>query len=225
MAKQDIPSERHPSYGLVSVSRVSCGPPGRILFESPFRHHNYVTLSIQRASRSRHHLHGNHVMGEGEIVEIAMSEVQYAAMLTSLNYGQGVPCTIQRVGGKLVEEPPADRTQEKFRQESQGHYEELARMAEELEGLTRLKASEIKQPQRERMNFLALKIQQGLTCNREFFIKQFTEEMSRVTTAAKAEIQAHLLSVTQRAGVEALKGQSGPIGLPAGMSDPVTPKE
>jgi hypothetical protein len=54
--------ERHPSFGLVSICRVQS--TGRALFESPFRHQHFITLSISKATRRRTDLHDNHVMAD-----------------------------------------------------------------------------------------------------------------------------------------------------------------
>jgi hypothetical protein len=197
--------ERHPSFGLVSISRVQS--TGRSLFESPFRHQHFITLSISRARRQRTDLHDTHIMADQEIVEISMSEVQFAAMMTTMNMGQGVPCTISHLDMDTVEEPPHDKTKETFEKEGAEHFTDLVKMAEELEELTNRKVSDLKAPERERMKFLAIKLQQGLTCNREFFQQQFQRTMDKVVGVAKAEIQAHIQSVVSRMGLESMKDQ------------------
>jgi hypothetical protein len=206
--------ERHPSFGLLAISRVQS--TGRRLFESPFKHQHFITLSIKRASRQRTELHDNMLMDGEEIVEVSMSEVQFASAITGLNVGMGTPCTISRLNGKLVEEPKRDQTKQTFEREGREHYAELLGMAEELERLAGLKAGDVKAPERERMKFLALKIQQGLSSSREFFVKQFHEKMDKVTAAAKAEIQAHVANVVQRAGLKALSEKDLPFRIEDG---------
>jgi hypothetical protein len=213
-SNRDGKYEQHPSYGLLSISRVQS--TGRRLFESPFRHQHFITLSITRAARKRTDLLDNQVMPGEEIVEVAMSEVQFASAITALNVGFGTPCTIHHLNGKSVEEPRADQTKQTFEKEGEEHFTDLAAMAKELEGLTRLKASDVKAPLRDRMNFLALKLHQGLTCNREFFHKQFQETMDRVTAAAKAEIQAHCANVVRQAGLKALSSGEMPFLIESG---------
>ena len=218
LGKEDDGWERNPSYGLLSISRVQS--TGRRLFESPFRHQHYITLSITRARRQRTDLHDNMVMPEEEIIEIAMSEVQFASAITALNMGVGTPCTISHLDSKIVKEPDADQTKQTFEKEGREHFAELLKMAQELEKLTNLKASEVKAPQRERMSFLALKLQQGLSCDREFFHKQFQETMDKVVSAAKAEIQAHVAHVVHSAGLKAIAEKDLPFRLEGGMSHP-----
>jgi hypothetical protein len=205
--------ETHPSFGLISIAR--CQGAAR-LFESPFTHQNFITLSISRASRQRTDLHENHVMPDEEIVEVAMSEVQFATLISSLNMGFGRPCTIRHLDGKLVAEPKPDETKQTFEREGREHFEGLLAMAKELEKLTAMKASEMKAPQRERMQFLSLKLSQGLSCNLEFFHKQVQRTMDKVVSVAKAEIEAHMVNVTQRAGLAALAAKQAPLLLEMG---------
>jgi hypothetical protein len=213
--------ERDPSFGLVSISRVQGS--GRLLFESPFDHQHYVTLSIKRAYRHRTDLHDNYIGDGEELIEIALSETQFAAMVTSLNMGVGTPCTIARFGGKLVPEPKPDKTKKTFEKEGKEHWADLARKAAELERLTELPTSSIKAPERERMKFLALKLHQGLTDSAEFFHEQFQKSMDKVVAVAQGEVQAHILSVVQKAGMKVLEGKD-PFRLEMSESHPDTEK-
>jgi hypothetical protein len=195
-------AETDPSFGLVSISRVS---GQKRLFESPFSHQHFITLSISRADRTRDELHYNQVFPTEELIEISMSEVQFAHLVTSLNMGVGTPCTISRWDGKIIKEPAPDQTKQTFAHEAREHFTDLAAMAAELENLTSIKASEIKAEQRERMKFLALKIHQSVTGNMDFFHERFQETMDKVVVAAKTEIQAHVLNVVQKTGLTAIK--------------------
>ena len=193
--------EQDPSFGLVSISRVS---GRRRLFESPFEHQHFITLSIKRATRSRTDLHMNYI-GEGEeLVEVAMSEVQFASMVTSLNMGVGTPCTIAHWDGKIVKEPAPDQTKKTFEKEAKEHFTDLAKMAAELEKLTGRSPSSLKAADRERMSFLALKIHQAVTSSAEFFLQQFQKSMDKAVAAAKGEVQAHVLNVIKTAGLGAV---------------------
>jgi hypothetical protein len=213
--------EKDPSFGLVSISRVQ---GMRRLFESPFEHQNFVTLSIRRAYRHRTDLHSNYIGDGEELIEIAMSETQFAAMVTSLNMGVGTPCTIAHWQGKAVKEPAPDKTKQTFAHEAREHFTDLAAMAGELEKLTETPAKDVKAPQRERMNFLALKIHQALTDSMDFFHEQFQKSMDKVVVAAQGEVQAHVLSVIQKAGLAALDGKD-PFRLTMSESHPDTTKE
>lgn len=203
--KQTGNNETDPSFGLVSISRAH---GMRRLFDSPFESQNFITLSISRAYRHRTDLHSNYIGDDGEIIKIAMSEVQFASMVTSLNMGVGTPCTIAHLDGKAVPEPRPDQTKETFAHEARGHFTDLAAMAAELEKLTEKPAKDLKAEQRERMRFLALKIHQAVTSSMDFFHEQFQESMDKVVAAAKGEVQAYVLSVVQKTGLTAIKNMA-----------------
>lgn len=94
-------AHEHPSWALIRASRVSGGSN---LFESDYKHHNYMTLSIFRAERCGSGSQSM-VMGKNEYLEIAMTEAQFARLVASAGVGVGVPCTLQRHNGELIEEP------------------------------------------------------------------------------------------------------------------------
>jgi len=96
---------RHPSYGLAQFSRRQGSPK---LFGTALEHHyNYVTLSIRRATLIRGD-HGDRYHGSlrGDLIEIDLSAAQFAELLTTMNVGMGVPCTINSLNNASVEAPP-----------------------------------------------------------------------------------------------------------------------
>lgn len=87
--------ETHPSYGVVGISRVS----GRAdLFASDVVHHHFLSLRIKEAARV---IDGTfeHVSGGRQLIEVWMTEAQFAQMITQPNVGDGVPCTLHDVWG------------------------------------------------------------------------------------------------------------------------------
>lgn len=87
--------EEHPAFGSISASRVSQSPPGAVLFDSEIKHVHYVRLTIKRAERKRELNHDwIHETGP-DLIEVAMSEAQWASFVSSMNTS-GVPCTIKR---------------------------------------------------------------------------------------------------------------------------------
>lgn len=93
--------ETHPAWGLIGASRVSSGPPGTALFDSDILHGHFVIVRLRRAVRKRDLGH-DRKHGDEQIVEIAMSEAQWASFVSTMNVGEGVPCTIDRVGRELM---------------------------------------------------------------------------------------------------------------------------
>jgi len=99
--------EVHPAWGLIGASRVSSSPPGASLFDSDLRHQHYVTVRIKAAKRRRD-LHRDWIGGGKEYIEIAMSEAQWASFVSSMNTGDGVPCTVEHINREDVPGFPSE---------------------------------------------------------------------------------------------------------------------
>ena len=127
--------ENHPAYAMIGASRVSQfgGGGGARLFGSDFGHQHYVTISIRRASLGRSH-QSEHAYGEEELIEVALSEAQWATFVSSMNVGHGVQATLTRVrdgdGFHLV--PGIDDDTNRQEQFSNDIAERLAGLIEQL---------------------------------------------------------------------------------------------
>jgi hypothetical protein len=93
----------HPAYAQISASNVS---GGAYLYGSDFKHHNYVVIRIKRSEMSRN-LSNDWPFAREELIEVAVSESQWATFVSSMNRGEGVQCTLQSVQGKSVPQIPA----------------------------------------------------------------------------------------------------------------------
>ena len=219
----------HPSYGLVSISRITGGPGAKRLFGSPLAtHYGTIRLSIG-AAKWMHSLQHDSYCGSrllaNEHIEIEMSAAQFADMITSLNMGSGTPCTVRYLGGKPVPPPPEHVTEAEHIRESFGDsldkYKAKARKyrgkIEELTTKLSLKArDEIR---------IALDVIEGqLSSNVPFVLDQFQEATTKITTAAKAEVDAFVTGVVHAAGLEAIAGGRLPSLLPRGSDDEKEPR-
>lgn len=103
--------EVHPAFAMINVNRVSSSGGGVSLFDSEVRHQHFVTLRISAASRKRD-LSRDWIHGESApFIEIAMSEAQWASVVSSLN-SQGTPVTRtwdKSEGGHLPDIPFSPR--------------------------------------------------------------------------------------------------------------------
>lgn len=207
----DEKDKKHPSYGVVNVSRVSAGPPGHRLFDSPFRHQHFITITIGEAYKYRS-LHEDKVGGTGkEFITVAMSEVQYARMLSSPNQGVGVPCTITDFGGKHLAEPPPEGQRETYSNEMKTALKDFRDMAKELDAISN--KTEWRAAEKARMRELTGTLFRAADGNLAFLMAQFEEFMEGAVSSARAEITAHVQSVVQQAGLKAIKEGDEPLRL------------
>lgn len=105
--------ERHPAFGMIGAARVQSGGGGAVLYDSDVRHQHFVTIRLSTGARRRQLSH-DHLYPEQQLVEVAMSEAQWASFVSSMNVGSGVPCTVEFTAGegKLPGIPYAPRLKE-----------------------------------------------------------------------------------------------------------------
>jgi hypothetical protein len=209
----------HPSYGLVRISRMSGGTGQMRLFGSPLAtHYGTIRLTIGSA-KWIHGLGRDRYFGSirGEHIEIEMSAAQFADMITSLNLGDGTPCTIRYVNGARVENPPDLPTEaeyirdnfenslDKYKAKSRSYRKKIEELAQKLSAKAR---EEIR---------VALDVMEDqLSANVPFVVKQFQEAATKVTTAAKAEVEAFVSHAIRSAGLSAIADGRLPSLLPSG---------
>ena len=100
-------SESHESYGMVQFNRVSSNPPQKF-FGSSVRAGYYIELSIHKGEKVTSHDHFRNIFAKGEIINVRLSPNQFSELLTTMNIGSGVPCTLQRIQGEVMPELPKE---------------------------------------------------------------------------------------------------------------------
>lgn len=204
--------ETHPSFGFVSVGRYTCNPPQHF-FGSAIAHHAGVSLTISTASRHRN-LSNNWYFEEGELVEVNMTEAQFAELMCSFNTS-GVPCTMNHVNkqvANLYQEmgvPPCPERNERkqieedFKREMHNITKGMAELMAKAESFQD-KPSITKADRKE---FLAI----AETLNRKidsclpFIQGQFNEAMDGVLVHAKSDLESFTGQILRQAGVEAVQ--------------------
>jgi hypothetical protein len=192
----------HPSFAKVNVSRVS----GRAdLFQSAFTHQHHIALRISRCEQVGDDYK---MLSEKEqLIEVAMSESQFARMITSLNMGSGSACTLQYFNGTRVEQPTYTDQRETHR-----HMvgEELKSVMDKQQAF----CDQIDTWQKEKHRPTLTELRE-LLCNlksftgnfrgnMEYFAGVFEKHMETVVNEAKTEIEAHM---AHTAGVLGLSEQ------------------
>jgi hypothetical protein len=209
-------TEKHPAFGVVSFSRVTGG--GKVFFGSDVPSDHYITLEINQASR-RHNL-GSDWIGESgslPLIQVAMTSHQFAELLTSLNVGSGVPCTIQYFNGKNIErlekiETEGDRIKKHFKEQSKERADELVERMNQVREM--LAKDKISKADRKAIEGLMDSITQEYKSSQPFYLDQFEESTEKLIVQAKAEVDAFVTHVVVNAGLEHLRGLKTQAKLP-----------
>lgn len=185
--------EEHPSFGMIGAYRASISPPGSTLFDSDIRHQHSVFLRISHAQRRRELSH-DWIFSRAEIIEVEMSEAQWASFVSSMNTS-GVPCTLRTIEGERIEGLPFSPRLEQSMRET---HEAAQRAFDDIKEAMRVYAelpSSPRGPKREAWLTLQARIQNAVP-NVDYAGKVLAEHAENVVQKARADVEA---MVTQRA--------------------------
>jgi hypothetical protein len=195
--------ETHPSYGQAVFHRTY-GNIGR-LYGSPLeRHHTAIRLTISR-SEVRHDLAQDWRYAREQLIEVTFSAAQFADLLTTMNVGEGVPCTIEHVAGvdqgQVPEEMKVEHEKVVVDYFENGSRETVAKLRQ---GLVDLKAllnkKSLTKADKERIEWLVGRALQDVESNQPFAVAQFGEAAQKIVGAAKAEVAATTQALVERLG-------------------------
>ena len=207
----------HPAFGQIRASRVS---GHTTLYGSDFMHHAYIVIGIHTSelhrslSRDWHH-------AMGEVIEVALSEAQWATFVSSLNVGSGVPCTIDHI---LLDKKPGIPLR---REETHFKAEIGATVSKAVENLRALKAkvsdaaSGLSKAKAESLLTEIDAAIMGLNSNLPFVEQSFNEHVETTIEKAKIEVHGYMQGVVARAGFKALsKSEPEPLAITFDGSKP-----
>lgn len=219
--------QNHPSYGLVQFSRINRGG-STPLFGSSIEHSQTIVLRIKQATLERG-LHHDWYYDRGEIIEVEMSQSQFAEAITSMNMGSGVPVTIRWIKGiGKIEESPFHNQRLQFEEEFKEDMEEISSRSDALLDLAKDMLESKKAPtkaERERLYNMLAGLKQHLASNMPFIQSSFNEAMDKTVMEAKGEIEAFVHNKVNSLGIQGLQAEMlglqgiAPPSLPEGTSE------
>ncbi len=214
--KDDHLVKTHPSFGMLSFSRVdgSSGP----LFGSDLETPSFIRMTLLEGqedwhlSRKWHH-------GRGTIVELDMTNSQFAEIITNMNRGSGIPTTIRfradqgHVPGFLVEDTLHDQIRADLKHDIKEIVDTADKLAADLDktlaesGLSKAKQQSL----RDSIN----KLRRDLTANMPFVLDQYKEALDKTASSAKIEVETFITHKAQELGFQTLT-QLAQAALPEG---------
>jgi len=206
MSKDDDQEFKHASYGMMQFNRSS-GSRGTRLFGSSLKeHYNTVRLRIG-SGMLIHGLNHDRYFGSmcGEYIEVELSAAQFAEVLTTMNQGSGIPCTIRYFDGQRVEDPPeieteVERIKSSFDGSLKGMVKRMRETKAKIEEITKSASAKARDEIRRSLDFMIMQLESNVP----FIVDQFNEASSKVVTAAKHEIDAFMQHAIAITGLEGL---------------------
>ena len=216
---EDEKEFKHESYGLIGFSRCT-GNSGKMFGSSLPNQYTFIRLRIGPGLR-RHHLsrdwfHGDHDMNGGrDYIEVDLSPAQYAELLTTMNAGVGVPCSIRYLNGRTVDPCPdelleAEQVREGFEETTNGLAKRMKIFTIKMKEIFEKKTPVTQKDKEELKGLYAMVIQQ-VESNMPFVIDQFHTAAGKIITQAKAEVDAFMTHAIHNAGIKAISSGKEPI--------------
>lgn len=201
----------HPSFGLIGFSRITGG--GHKFFGSDLKQDHFIELKIEQAevirTLSKEWYSPDHSDKNRGVVRVRMTSNQFSELITSLNIGNGVPCTIESINGEKVEELPKDTENRKdfvhksFKQRMTEFAQRFSTSRKEVEELVKKKT--LTKDDQHNLRILFESVQTELTNNIPFFMKCFQETSDKIVTEAKQEVENAILHKLTTLGFESIK--------------------
>jgi len=210
MSFNDEVKEEHESFGMIAAHRTNGGHGN--LFGSSITHYNTIRILIKRADKRRH-LNSDWFHGKEELIEVELSPSQFADFITSMNMGDGVPCTLRRVAGKRMENCPESNQRQEFEKEFKykvkGATDQMSKIVADANEI--LDQKTLKKSDRETLKDMLNRLMMEVRSNMPFIQSQFNEAMDKTVREAKGEVEAFVAQRLNSLGQSALEnlGASG----------------
>lgn len=193
MTSRENEETNHPAFGMVSFSRWTSGGAHNFV-GSRIRHDRGITLKITGAKQVRN-LNREWWFPEKIICELQLSEAQFAELITSLNAGSGVPCTLNHYSkdGKFISveppefEPEGEKVGKEVKADLSDISDRLQTALNSVDGI--LKQPSIRKKDLEEIRETLRLATQLMDSSIPFAVDQFTKAVEKAVVAAKSDIE------------------------------------
>lgn len=208
----------HESYGMIVFNRVNNGR-GRSLYGSPLKNHPTTIMMRVKTSKREHSLGRDWFVGEKDLIEIELSTSQFADLITNMNIGDGVPCTISWFGGKRMESPPNVETEaEAVRIGFGDDVKEIGRKLSALADFANKSlqgSGALNKATREELMSRIKSVAQDVNANLPFVLESFQQSVEKTVTTAKTEVVSFINTLAISTGIKQLSEHAKEIQIPA----------
>ena len=204
--------ETDKSWGMVGLYRTYGN--ARELFGSDVTNQNTIRLCLKEGQCQRHLGH-THYIGGKLIAEIELSSNQFADLLTNMNVGDGIPCTIKwlREEGAIPyksQTPKLEILNKEIEDRVDSAVENLSKSIEQL--TTLINSGKLsKKVGEDLLRTLTNSYSALAGSNKQFYINQAKKELEDIVTEAKSQVQQYVDNKVYSIGIKAIeKGFSAP---------------
>jgi len=214
------PTKEHPAYGVIVLTK-SIGGNKKLFGSSLARHGSTICLTVHRAE-IEHDLGKDWIYSKGHaLIELEMSHTQFSELITTPGVMPGIPCTLTRVEGTRQAAIPEEETteaeniQQAFMDDISDLLNSLSDTKARVEAIIQKKGA-ISKADREEIRSIHFEMTRVIEDYAPFAVKSFAKAAEKVASTAKAEIDAHVMSLAQQTGLQELRKLSLGGGFTAG---------
>lgn len=201
----NTPKQTHPSYGIITLSRISSNRQ-KPLYGSPMGHSTTIGISIYGSYMQRH-ISTDWYHRTGKLIEIEMSPSQWAEFISSVNIGDGVPCTIRFDKNGLHDYPNITPPSDVFESELKQDIENVARTAQlAAERWNELSAKKtLNKADKDEIRQILESLYRTLSADMPYVQRCFMETMQKTVENAKGEVEAWTSNLITSLGKKCLR--------------------
>lgn len=198
----------HESFGQISIHRVTGG--GSKFYGSELPQDNYISIEIYQSELNRD-LTREWYFPKEQILRLRMTSNQFAEMITSLNNGGGVPCTLERIQNNSVKQFENQESRKEFIHRK--FKERMKEFAIKIKEKQQLAKTIVNKKTLSKQDVIDLNsnldwLTQEVVSNIPFFMECFQETMDEVVLDAKSEIENAIQHKINVLGLNALHEQN-----------------
>ncbi len=208
MSKFDISEESHRSYVVASFSRVSGGNFN--FFGTHLKPNYFFEFRVCPAKKTITEFGEERFVQDYRkegILELRLTAHQFSELITTMNVGGGIPCTLTYHDGKKVEECPEQKVSVEAaigtaikNIESSEYSDRIRKSANEI--IESVKP--INKMERAILKEAFSDLERRLLSSTKFYRDQICEVGEKVKSEIKTEIDAQVTSVINRLGLKSL---------------------
>ena len=193
--------------GCISWSRIMCGAP-QAMFGSEIKTSNPIHIRIDAAKIVKHGACDETILPANRpYIDIEMTPVQWAEFLTSGACGEGVPCTVMRIGGKSTSKVEEHSIAEAYDIAVKERFDEFDAGMRRFEKIIETALGEGKALTKTQLKEMLHDMdcfRHNAVANVRYTQTRFKEDMAKVVCKARAEVNAYAERVLVNTGVKCL---------------------
>lgn len=199
---------KHESFGQISFHRVT---GRRNFYGSELVQEHYIMMEIHSSELNRDLTCERYYQTGFPLLRLRMSSGQFSELITSLNQGSGVPCTLEYINGKKVADIPVIESRKefvhrKFEDRMSDFADRIKKTKQETKEIVKKKtlSKEDVRVLSNNLDWLVAEIESNIP----FFGKCFQETMDEMIFEAKLEVENAIQHKISVLGLNALYEQN-----------------